>query len=106
MPGRGKNYHDGLGRGKGKVTLLPLRYRNKLKEACLRKPTIRRLARRAGVKRISALIYKEVNQKVKVFLKTLFKTAAEVTCHSRRKTITHNDIAFVLFKVINKRIYM
>ena len=64
--GRGKG-GKGLGKGGAK------RHRKILRDNIqgITKPAIRRLARRGGVKRISALIYEEVRVVLKQFWKTL-----------------------------------
>ena len=50
--------------------------------------SIRRLARRGGVKRISGLIYEETRGVLKVFLKNVIRDAVVYTEHARRKTVT------------------
>jgi histone H4 len=56
------------------------------------KPAVRRLLRRAGVKRISTLIYDEVRNKTKSFLENVVRDAVTYTEHARRKTITVEDV--------------
>ena len=60
------------------------------------KPAIRRLARRGGVKRISARIYEETRGVLKVFLEHVIKDALAYTEHARRKTVTANDVVYAL----------
>jgi histone H4 len=57
----------GLGKGGAK------RHRKILRDNILgiSKPAIRRLARRAGVKRISAMIYEETRGVLKIYLETV-----------------------------------
>ena len=60
------------------------------------KPAIRRLARRGGVKRISALIYEETRGVLKVFLEHVIRDAVTYTEHARRKTVTAMDVVYAL----------
>jgi histone H4 len=60
------------------------------------KGSIRRLARRGGVKRISATIYDEVRTVIKQRLTTILEQAAMITEHRQRKTVTTEDVIFVL----------
>jgi histone H4 len=60
------------------------------------KPAIRRLARRAGVKRVSGLVYEETRNVLKVFLENIVKDAIAYTEHSRRKTVTAMDVVHAL----------
>ena len=60
------------------------------------KPAIRRLARRGGVKRISALIYDETRFVIRAFLENVIKDAVVYTEHSRRKTVTAMDVVYAL----------
>ena len=60
------------------------------------KPAIRRLARRGGVKRISALIYEETRNVLKLFLENIVKDAVTYTEYARRKTVTSMDIMYAL----------
>ncbi|GFY95440.1 histone superfamily protein [Actinidia rufa] len=58
------------------------------------KPTIRRLARRAGVKRISGLIYEETRGVLKIFLENMIRDAVTYTEHARRKTVISMDVMY------------
>ena len=60
------------------------------------KPAIRRLARRGGVKRISALIYEETRNTLKTFLENVVRDAVTYTEHARRKTVTAMDVVYAL----------
>lgn len=60
------------------------------------KPSIRRLARRAGVKRISAGIYDEAPTALKQWLTNIVKDACILAEHAKRFTITTNDILMAL----------
>ncbi|KAH8795673.1 putative histone H4 [Hyaloscypha finlandica] len=60
------------------------------------KSDIRRLARRGGVKRISATIYDETRYALKKHLEDILKDVIAITEHSGRKTITVTDVIFAL----------
>lgn len=98
MSGRGKG-GKGLGKGGAK------RHRKVLRDNIqgITKPAIRRLARRGGVKRISALIYEEIRGVLKSFLENVIKDSVAYTEHARRKTVTAmgkfivGNIVFIVF---------
>ena len=89
--GRGKG-GKGLGKGGAK------RHRRVLRDTVqgISKPAIRRLARRAGVTRISGLIYEETRSVLKVFLENVIRDAVTYTEHARRKTVTAMDVVYAL----------
>lgn len=60
------------------------------------KPAIRRLARRGGVKRISALIYDETRNCLRSFLENVIRDSVTYTEHARRKTVTAMDVVYAL----------
>jgi histone H4 len=60
------------------------------------KPAIRRLARRGGVKRISALIYDESRNVLKGFLESVVRDSVTYTEHAKRKTVTALDVVYAL----------
>ena len=60
------------------------------------KPAIRRLARRGGVKRISALICEETRIVLRSFLESVVRDAVVYTEHARRKTVTAMDVVYAL----------
>ena len=60
------------------------------------KQDIRRLARRGGVKRISALVYYEVRGVLKLFLENVIRDAVVYTDHAKRKTVTAVDVIHAL----------
>ncbi|XP_044727529.1 histone H4-like [Chrysoperla carnea] len=62
----------------------------------IRKPAIRRLARRAGIKRISGLVYEETRGLMKVFLENVIGDAVKYTEHGKRKTVTDMDVVHAL----------
>ena len=74
MTGRGKG-GKGLGKGGAK------RHRKILRDNIqgITKPAIRRLARRGGVKRISAMIYEETRGVLKTFLESVIRDAVTYT---------------------------
>merc|ERR1712000_688353 len=86
MTGRGKG---GKGLGKGGTK----RHRKILRDNIqgITKPAIRRLARRGGVKRISAMIYEETRGVLKTFLEGVIRDAVTYTEHAKRKTVTSLD---------------
>ncbi|KAH0476815.1 MAG: hypothetical protein KVP17_000942 [Porospora cf. gigantea B] len=91
MSGRGKG-GKGLGKGGAK------RHRKVMRDtiAGITKPAIRRLARRGGVKRISAQIYDEIRTVLKSFLESIIKDAVAYTEHAHRKTVTAMDVVYAL----------
>jgi histone H4 len=91
MAGRGKGA-KGLGKGGSK------RHRFILRDnlAGISRSAIRRLARRAGVARMSALVYNETRGVLKVFLQHLIQDAVVYTEHAHRKTVTTMDVLFAL----------
>jgi len=91
MSGRGKG-GKGLGKGGAK------RHRKILRDNIqgITKPAIRRLARRGGVKRISAMIYEETRGVLKTFLEGVIRDAVTYTEHAKRKTVTSLDVVYAL----------
>ncbi|KAI4767968.1 hypothetical protein E4T52_16922 [Aureobasidium sp. EXF-3400] len=90
MTGRGKG-GKGLGIG-GK------RHRKHARDNIqgITKPAIRRLARRGGVKRISATIYEEVRTTIKTLLEAILRDTVLYTEHAKRKTVTVVDVVHAL----------
>ena len=82
----------GLGKGGAK------RHRKILRDNIqgITKPAIRRLARRGGVKRISAMIYEETRGVLKSFLENVIRDAVTYTEHAKRKTVTSLDVVYAL----------
>lgn len=62
------------------------------------KGAIRRLARRGGVKRISADVYDEVRETLRVFVEGVVRDATAYTEHAKRKTVTALDVVNALRK--------
>jgi histone H4 len=58
------------------------------------KPSIKRLARKGGVKRLSGLCYEEIRYIVKKIIEQIIRSALIKTEHDRRKTVSTADIAF------------
>eukprot|EP00340_Litonotus_pictus_P004698 CAMPEP_0170530076 /NCGR_PEP_ID=MMETSP0209-20121228/40621_1 /TAXON_ID=665100 ORGANISM="Litonotus pictus, Strain P1" /NCGR_SAMPLE_ID=MMETSP0209 /ASSEMBLY_ACC=CAM_ASM_000301 /LENGTH=107 /DNA_ID=CAMNT_0010822789 /DNA_START=39 /DNA_END=359 /DNA_ORIENTATION=- len=89
--------------GKGKINLKRKKF---TKDIILgvTKPAIRRLARRGGVKRISASIYEEARGVLKNFMENVIRDSVTYTEHARRKTVTAMDVVYSL-KRQGKTIY-
>jgi len=68
------------------------------------KGDIRRLARRGGVKRISASIYDEMRAAMKAHLEMILHDCCIFLDHASRKTVTVTDVIFAL-KRIGRPIY-
>lgn len=62
----------------------------------LTKPDIRRLARKAGVKRISVDTYDEARTALTSFLRTILKDVGVITEGARRMTVTVPDVLMAL----------
>ncbi|EZG66779.1 histone H4 [Gregarina niphandrodes] len=92
MSGRGK-----AGKGMGKQGT-SMRHRKVLRDNIqgITKPAIRRLARRGGVKRISAAIYEEVRTVLRGFLEAVVRDSVTYTEHAKRKTVTAMDVVYAL----------
>ncbi|KAH0531991.1 hypothetical protein TsFJ059_000745 [Trichoderma semiorbis] len=56
------------------------------------KPAIRRLARRGGVKRISAMVYEETRVALKAFLEGVLRDVVTYVDYRRAKTVTLEDV--------------
>ncbi|KAI4842000.1 hypothetical protein E4T45_09252 [Aureobasidium sp. EXF-8846] len=94
--GLGKTATGVGGKGLGKSTAK--RHRKILRDNIqgITKGSIRRLARRGGVKRISATIYDEVRIALKTRLTMLLRDICAILESGMRKTITVPDVVFVL----------
>jgi len=95
VKGKGK---AGTGKGYGKVGAKRHINKKAVRETILgvTKPAIRRLARRGGVKRISALIYDEARAVLKNFLESVIKDSVTYCEHAKRKTVTALDVVYAL----------
>ncbi|KAF9554849.1 histone Octamer, chromosomal Protein, alpha carbons only [Agrocybe pediades] len=60
------------------------------------KPPTRRLARRAGVKRIEGWIYEETRGAMKIHLNDVLHDAVSYMEHANRKTVTTLDVVHAL----------
>ena len=91
MSGRG-NGAKGLGKGGSK------RHRRVLRDNVdgIKKPVIRRLARKGGVKRISGRIYDLIRVVLKVFLENVIKDTIIYTENALRRTVTCLDVVHAL----------
>ncbi|KAI1853301.1 hypothetical protein JX265_000200 [Neoarthrinium moseri] len=96
MAGRGKG-GKGLGHGMGGKTGAK-RHRKVLRDNIqgVTKGAIRRLARRGGVKRISAGIYEETRHALHLFLKDILQDCVTYTEYRRAKTVTVTDVIYSL----------
>ncbi|KAK1771320.1 histone-fold-containing protein [Phialemonium atrogriseum] len=102
-PSRGKQRPGAVS---GKTVLGGKRHRKIRKDTIrgITKPDIRRLARRGGVKRISATIYDDVRQALAARLREILGRCVIYTEHRQAKTITVNDVIFSL-RSIGRPIY-
>ncbi|KAI2620092.1 histone-fold-containing protein [Hypoxylon sp. NC1633] len=105
MPGKNVARGGKGGRGLGGQVGLK-RHRKILRDNIqgITKPAIRRLARRGGVKRISAQIYDEVRIALKARLEEIISTCVVYTQYRQRKTVTIHDVLFSL-KRLGRPIY-
>jgi len=80
--------------GSGKVR----RHRRVLRDNLegISKASIRRLARRGGVRRISGAMYPEVRGLLRSFLEKIIRTSVVYTDHARRKTVSVYDVIHAL----------
>jgi len=62
------------------------------------KITIRRLARRGGVRRISSSLYDDSTNHLKSFLKGVIEDAAIYSEYAKRKTVSEKDVVYALKK--------
>jgi histone H4 len=64
--------------------------------ASISKGSIRRLARRGGVKRISASIYEDARAVMKSFVESVVRDATAYTEHAKRRTVMAVDVIHAL----------
>lgn len=76
----------------------PRRHRKVLRTnlAGVTNASIRRLARRGGVKRMSGTIYEESRQVLKLFIQIIIRDAITYTEHAHRKTVSALDVVYAL----------
>ena len=60
------------------------------------KPAIARVCQRAGVKRISALVYQEFRGVMKAYMEDLLHSVITITEHDRRRTVKDTDLEAAL----------
>ncbi|EFQ30757.1 histone H4 [Colletotrichum graminicola] len=88
--------------GKGKTILhgaAGAKRHRKIVKDCIRgitKPAIRRLARRGGVKRISATIYDDARSALDAWLRGVLRDCVVYTEHRHAKTVTIHDVLHAL----------
>ena len=70
----------------------------KAKPGSISKGGIRRLARRAGVKRISANVYDEVRGALKDFIGSVMADTVTVMELTKKKTVSAGDVLYALRK--------
>jgi histone H4 len=94
MPVTKKIRHKGTGRGGAK------RVRKATKSALegISDNSIRKLARRGGVKRMSGLVYEHTRQVLKQFLEKLINDTILYTTSAKRKTVNAMDVVMALKK--------
>lgn len=69
---------------------------NHEKKPLIRKPALKRLCRRAGIKRMDRHTYGEIRRIMDEFLRTIVRNSLIVMRHSKRKTVMAEDVAVVL----------
>ncbi|KFG88200.1 GK12392-like protein [Metarhizium anisopliae] len=102
----------GKGKGNGVAGKTPFakgraaRHRKILRDTIngITKPAIRRLARRGGVKRISADIYDESRRVLRLKLEEILRICVVYVEHRQAKTVTVDDVIFAL-RQIGRPIY-
>jgi histone H4 len=62
------------------------------------KGSVRRLARRAGIKRISGLLYEETRQVIKSFVEKVVADSVSYTEYARKRTVTCGAVVQALKK--------
>ena len=62
----------------------------------LKVPALKRLARRGGIKRLSAETYDEARKVIKNYLTQVVRDSVNVTTYSKRKTVTSADVMYAL----------
>jgi len=99
--GNSRHIRPGAVGGKGKLVHGPRRHRKTRRDTIkgITKPDIRRLARRGGVKRISAGIYDEVRGALRDRLSTIIQDCVIYTDYRNRKTVTVSDVIHALRRI-------
>ncbi|KAF2754559.1 hypothetical protein EJ05DRAFT_520684 [Pseudovirgaria hyperparasitica] len=65
-------------------------------QSCMNRPTIRRLARRGGVRRISGGVYAEIRLALRSRLTETIRRAVAIVDARQQKTVRANDIVYAL----------
>ena len=94
MAGRGKTKPS----GKMKAKMVSRKSVDMLKEGVITNGAIRRLARRGGVKRISAATHEHVREYIDDFLNRVLRDSLTYTEHRKGLTITAMDVVYALKK--------
>jgi histone H4 len=97
--GKGKGKKGGFGGAQ--------RHRKVLRDNIqgITKPAIRRLAHAGGVPRLSALVYEETRDVLKVYLENLIRDAVTYMEHGRRNTLSSEDFKMAYEKVTGRKFY-
>lgn len=88
--GKGGKGDKGLGKGS------TMRHRLPEKNMKIGKPAIKRLARRAGVKRMAEDVIEKVRSSMDDFLVKIIRDSLLIMKHNKRKTVTLKDLTFAL----------
>jgi len=83
-------------KGTGQGGAKRIRKRALSADLSITKSSIRKLARRGGVKRISGLVYAETRTVLKEFVKSVMKDSILYTESAKRTTVTAMDIVMAL----------
>ena len=95
MPGGAKKLGKGVPSGAVAKRHSQAKLRGNL--AGITDPSIRRLARKGGIKRINGLVYDEVrNEVLTPYLKRIIGDAIAYTEHAHRKTLSLQDVVYSL----------
>ncbi|KAF4977445.1 hypothetical protein FZEAL_6009 [Fusarium zealandicum] len=99
--GKGGFSKKGVGKVGGKTIMGGKRHRKILRDTIhgITKPAIRRLARRGGVKRISAHIYDEARNALKAYLERVLGDCVIYVEYRNAKTVTVHDVIHSLRRV-------
>jgi histone H4 len=87
---------QGLGQGKGLGKGLRHRKVTRDNIMTITKGSIRRLARRGGIKRIGSGVYAETRVSLRKFLEEVLQDAIAYTDHAKRQTVSVLDITYAL----------
>lgn len=90
MTGRGK------GGGKSGKTTAKRHRRQQQATDKISKPSLRRLARRGGVKRLGAAVYPEMSTIAKLYLEEVLRYSVTYANHAKRKTVSCSDVLYAL----------